>query len=102
MGRKNSQKRGLIQLIITIFLSIYLWVNVPSWEKEILVVIASDPNSLNHFGSYWNNIVLFLLNNWEFISLLILIESLYALILNRNLFDDIIKELNKLLRKIGV
>ena len=93
---RKKQKRGVIQLIVTIFLSIYFWINVPSWEKMILEIIAKDPNALSHFGNYWIKIVYFLIQYWELISFVILLESLYAIIYNREFISDIIKEINKM------
>ena len=73
MGKNRN--RGLTQLIITILISIYLWAKVPSWEKMILEIIVGNPSSINQFGSYWIKIVYFLLQNWEIISFIILIEN---------------------------
>jgi len=95
---RKKQKRGIIQLTITILLSIYLWVKVPSWEKMILEIIAKDPNAMSHFGNYWIKIVYFLVQYWELISFIILLESLYAIIYNRNLIPDIVKEIKKKLK----
>mgnify|MGYP003964259025 CR=1 FL=1 len=61
----------------------------------ILEIIAKDPNALSHFGNYWIKIVYFLIQYWELISFIILLESLYAIIYNRDLIPDIIKEIKK-------
>jgi hypothetical protein len=92
---KKKQKKGYIHLIITIFLSIFLFVKMPSWEIIILEIIAKDPNAMSHFGSYWIKIVYFLIKNWIYISLMILIESLYLIIFNRDLISDIVKKIKK-------
>jgi hypothetical protein len=95
---RKKQKRGVIQLTITILLSIYFWVQVPFWEKMILEIIAKDPNAMSHFGNYWIKIVYFLIQYWELISFIILLESLYAIIYNRDLIPDIVKEIKKKLK----
>ena len=92
----------MIGLTITLFLSVYLWAKVPSWEKRIFEIISSDQNSFQHFGTYGNDIVLFLLNYWEIISFIILIESLYAMVYNRELVNDVIKEIRKLFKRLGI
>ncbi len=97
MPVKNYQVRGFIQLLISVILTIFLWLQVPSWEVKLLSIIASDPNSLNIFGGFWIHIVLFLLNYWEIISFLVLIESLYEIILNRSMVRDLFQKLDKLL-----
>ena len=93
---KKKQKRGLIQLLITIFMSIYLWVKIPFWEKMILDIIAEDPTAMNHFGSYWVKIVYFLIQYWELISIIVFFESLYATIYNCNLIKDFLKSMGHL------
>jgi len=92
---KKKQKRGLTQLIITLGVSVYLWIKIPSWEKMILDIIAKDPTAMSHFGNYWIKIVYFLIHYWELISIVILFESLYAIICNRNFIDDFVKEIKK-------
>lgn len=79
----RHRKRGVIQVIITIF----LWANVPSWEKMVLEIINNDPGKMAWF---WIEIARFLLRNWVIISIIILAESLYAIIENRNLVRDIV------------
>ncbi len=97
---KKKQKKGTIQLIITLVISIYLWVKVPSWEKMILDIIAKTPDAMNSFGSYWIKIVYFLIQHWEFISVIILFDSLYTIIYNKYLIDDIIKEIKRFKKAI--
>jgi len=88
-----AKNRGLVQLILMIIIDVYLWANAPSFEKTILEVIAGNPSPMNAFGPYWIHIAYFLLKHWEFISILILMESIYAIITNRNLVADSLNEI---------
>jgi len=87
--------RGTIQVIADVIISIFLWFKMPSWEKPILEIISKDQNAFTVFGSYWNNVVQFLLNYWEIISIVILLEGLYAIIYDRNLISDVVAWLRK-------
>lgn len=89
----KNRNRGLVQLILAIIIDIYLWAKVPSWEKMVLDVISGNPSPINIFGSYWIHIVDFLLRHWEFISILVLMESIYAIITNCNLVADSLNEI---------
>ncbi len=92
----RNRERGIIQAIITIF----LWVKLPSREKMVLKIINDDPDGISVFGTYWNDIVHFLLNNWDIISIIILVESLYGIFTNRNFVYDVVQEIKRLISKL--
>lgn len=95
----KNQKKNIGQLIIEIIIIIYLYVNIPSWEKNILEVISSNPEPLRTFNGFWNNLILFLLSIWEIIAFIIVIELLYKMIFNRNLLGDILKGIKQVLKQ---
>jgi hypothetical protein len=92
----KHKERGIVQAIVTIM----LWIKFPSWEQSVLKIITDDSDKISHFGNFWKDIVHFLLNHWEFISLIILCESVYAIITGKNLIYVFLKELKKAISNI--
>jgi hypothetical protein len=90
--RKNLHRiRGIFEIILIII----AFFKIPSYEQEVLEIISKDSNVLSVWGNYWNDIVFFLLNHWEAISIIILVEALYSALTNRNLISDLVNEIRK-------
>ena len=93
MGKNRN--RGIVQIVIEVLIIIYFWIKIPDWEPIILELINKEPNSLSVFGNFWNDIVWLFLKGWPIISFILLLESLYAIIENRNFVADVINWIKK-------
>ena len=77
----SQRGRGIIQALLVLFIQTFVISN-----KDVLLLKVVGPQ-INVFGNWLYNFVQFLIFIWPVIAIIVFLESLIAIISNKNLYQ---------------